>query len=160
VIWTVIAAVASLVAAACAMRAVAQTAQLRQEARQQVLADALIAMISATEKNPGYGKDHFWDARVIRAVSQVERATALSLLGLSAEIKEPVFELLDPSNHKNPDRLFMAATKAFEEMRLEKGGAPIAAQLEPGKSQALVKVIFKRWLLKASDKLRSFAQKS
>jgi hypothetical protein len=76
----------------------------------QIRADALIAMISATEKNPGHGKDQFWDARVIRAVFQVERATGLSMLGLSAEIKEPVLELLDPSNHKSPDRLFMAAT--------------------------------------------------
>ena len=58
-IWTVIAAVASLIAAACALAAVRQTVQLRREARQQVLADTLIAMINATEKNPGHGKDPY-----------------------------------------------------------------------------------------------------
>lgn len=156
--WAVVAAVASLVAAACALRAVAQTAQLRREARQQVLADALIAMISATEKNPGYGEDPFWDARVVSAVSQIERATALSLLGLSAAIKESVLALLDPPNQKNVDLLFMAATKAFDEIRVENGGAPIAPGPGPDESKAFVTAIFKRWLLRVSEKLRSFAQ--
>jgi hypothetical protein len=159
-IWAVIAAVASLVAATRALKAVAQTAQLRREGRQQILADALIAMISATEKNPGWGKDRFWDARVIRAVFQLERAAGLSLLGLSAELKEPVFELLDPAIHQNPHRMFMAATRAYDEMRVENGGTPITPSSGPGESQALVIVIFKLWLLKASDKLRRFAQKS
>lgn len=157
-IWAVIAAVASLVAAACALRAVEQTARLRREARQQILADALIAMISATEKNPGYGADSSWDARVIGAVSQIERATALSLLGLSADIKESVLVLLDPPNQKDVALLFMAATKAFDEIRVENGGAPIAPKPGPDESQALATVMFKRWLLKVSDKLRSFAQ--
>ncbi len=156
--WTVIAAIASLVAAACALLAVRQTTRLRREARQQILADALITMINATEKNPGNG-DPVWDARVIDAVHQVQRATGLALLGLSAEIKEPVLGLLDPPNQTDPSLLFLYATKAYEELRVENGGQPIGAQSGQPQAESLVGLWFKRLLLRVSELLRRAALK-
>ncbi len=158
-IWTVIAAVASLVAAACALQAVMQTAQLRREARQQILADALIAMMNATEKNPGHGKDPDWDRRVLDAVHQVQRATGLALLGLSAEIKEPVLYLLDPANQRDTYRMFMYASKAYDQMRVENGGEPILPEDAEPEAHSLLVLVLKRLLLRASVRLRRVALK-
>jgi hypothetical protein len=154
VAWNVIAAVASLLAAACALQAVRQAGQLRREARQQILADALITMINATEKNPGYGADAVWDERLLNAVHQVQRATGLALLGLAVDIKEPVLGLLDPPNQKDTYLMFQLATKAYDEMRVENGGEPILP--EPS-GQSLVTQIFKRLLVRASERLRRVA---
>lgn len=120
-LWAVIAAVAALIAAACALATVIQTARLRRDEHLRTLADALITMISATEKNPGHGVDSTWDARVAEAVRQIERASGLSLLGLSAQITEPFLDLLDPTNQEDPQKLFVHATRAFEQLLAEEG---------------------------------------
>lgn len=150
-VWTVIAAIASLVAAACALAAVRQAAQLRREARQQILADALIAMISATGTAPSA------DPAVTDAIRQIERAAGLSLLGLGAQVKESILGLLDPKNHDNPPRLLMYATKAYEELMVENGGLPIFsnpdAHTDPD-THSLVTQVLKRLLLRASERLR------
>ena len=155
-VWTVIAAVASLIAAACALAAVLQAAQLRREGRLQILADALIAMMNATEKNPGFGQDPEWDARLLDAVHQVQRATGLALLGLSAEIKKPVLDLLHPPNQTDTYLMFMLATKAYDEIRVENGGRPISA--DPPEEQSLVTMAFKRQLARTADVLRCAAR--
>lgn len=124
-VWTVIAAAASLVAAGCALATVRQAAQLRREERLRTLAEALIAMVSATEKNPGHGIDAGWDARVAEAMRQVEQAAGLSLLGLGAAITEPFLDLLDPMIRDDPPRLFLHATRAFQQLLAENGVKPI-----------------------------------
>jgi hypothetical protein len=125
VLWTVIAAVASLIAAGCALATVRQTVKLRREAQLQTLAEALMAAISASEKNPGHGKDPVWDARLADAVRQVERVAGLSLLGLSPKITESLIDLLDPAIRQDPDRMFLRASRAFEELLAENGVKPI-----------------------------------
>jgi len=116
VVWSVIAAASSLLAVICALITVHQTVKLRREAQLQTLADALIAVISAAEKHPGKG-DAVWDARLADAVRQVERATALSILGLSKEITAEVMPLLEPSNRSDPEKMFLHATNAFQTLR-------------------------------------------
>jgi hypothetical protein len=127
VLWTVIAAVASLIAAGCALATVRQTVKLRREAQLQTLAEALMAAISASEKNPGHGKDPVWDARLADAVRQVERVAGLSLLGLSPKITESLIDLLDPAIRQDPDRMFLRASRAFEELLAENGVKPIGS---------------------------------
>lgn len=151
-----IAAIASLAAAACALIAVRQTAQLRRDARQQILADALIDMINATEKNPGYGVDPVWDDRMLGALHKVQRACGLAVLGLSAAIKEPVIGLLEPSNQKNPDRMFMYATKAYEEMLAENGVRLTGPEVD---GNSTLEIVAKRVVLRLSEALRRYAAK-
>jgi len=127
VLWNVIAAVASFLAAGCALATVRQTVTLRREAQLQTMADALMAAISASEKNPGHGKDPVWDARLADAVRQVERVAGLSLLGLSAKITEPLIDLLDPAIRQDPDQMFLRASRAFEELLAENGVKPIGS---------------------------------
>lgn len=155
-IATLVACVASVFAAGFALVTIRQTAKLRHEARQQILADALITMINTTEKNPGHGQDPTWDARLLDAIHQVQRATGLSIIGLSAKITEPILGLLDPPNQEDPYLMFMYATKAFDELRIENGGEPIGQSQEP-QANATAVLAFKRLLLRVSEWLRRAA---
>lgn len=119
--WTVVAALAALVAAVAALVTVWLTIGYRREERLRNLAEALIAVVSAAEdhpKHPGTVSPAA-DAHLREALRQLDRVVALSLLGLSAQISDPVLQLMEPSVRTDPQRVFALGTRAFERLLAE-----------------------------------------
>jgi hypothetical protein len=52
----------------------------------------------------------------LKRLSPIDRVVALSLLGLSAQISEPVLELMDPSMRHDPRGAFVYGTQAFQKL--------------------------------------------
>ena len=119
-VWAVIATVASAIAAVAALTTVVQSNAAKQEARRQTLADAVLAIISASEKHPG--PDHpetaEWDSRLAEAGRQLDRAAIHSILGFGPgnAISMAILELMDPKVRADPTDTFMYGTKALQEM--------------------------------------------
>src|SRR5690348_589623 len=95
-LFAFVAAVASVVAALAAVQAVRLTRLTRDEDNARRLAEALIAVMTAAENYPktlgaAAGRDEAFNS----AIDQLKRATALSILGLSADVSEPVLALLE-----------------------------------------------------------------
>jgi hypothetical protein len=118
--WTVIATVAASIAAVAALITVRQAASYRNETRRQTLADAIIAVVSATELDlapdePGYSD---WQRRVAEAGRQLDRAIVHSMLGFVSrnDITETMTKMMEPAAKAEPHLMFMLGTRALQEM--------------------------------------------
>lgn len=138
VVWTVVATVAACIAAVAALLTVWQTVAYRSDARRQTLADAVIALISASEKHPGpSAPDHAdWDRRLADAGRQLDRAVAHSILGFASkrDVSKAILELMDPEIRANPTKTFAYATMALQEM-IDRQGHRGAATRRSGRTQ-------------------------
>jgi hypothetical protein len=118
-VWSVIAAVASVFATIAALATVKLTVGYRREERLRVLAEALTNVVVAAEDFPGFSDRVALVAaskQLTEALRQLDRVAALSLLGLSAQISEPIIALMDPSVRRKPKLAFALGTQAFERL--------------------------------------------
>lgn len=133
-LFAAIAAVASVIAVFAAIYTIGLTRQSQQEDRVRRLAEALIAVMTASEDYPGGGNVGGPVGRYEpfdEAIRQLKQTVALSILGLSADVTEPLIDLLKKNAWRHPNIALFNAHKAFESLNTQREAAALPSFWRP-----------------------------